>query len=157
MRAAIRKQLGDVRRDIGYLEQFRFEGCIPEKKDIPTFLTILKVYEQQKYMYDHKVHSVPGRIVSISQPWLRPIVRGKGKVTAQVEFGAKLDLSLDTEGYGRIKKISFDLYVNNLDAVEPPVRRKVSHLIYTCFCYSYGMRSSISCKACYRTADAARA
>jgi len=110
VRAAIRKQLGDVRRDIGYLEQFMLEGCIPDKKDISTFLTILKVYEQQKYMYDHKVHSVPGRIVSISQPWPRPIVRGKGKVTAQVEFGAKLDLSLDTEGYGRIKKIPFDLY-----------------------------------------------
>lgn len=62
----------------------------------------LKVVEQQKYMYEHKVHSVPDRIVSISQPWLRPIVRGK--VTAPVEFGAKFDLSLDTEGYGRIEK-----------------------------------------------------
>ena len=59
-------------------------------------------------MYDHKVHSVPDRIVSISQPWLRPIVRSK--VTAPVEFGAKFDLSLDTEGYGRIEKISFDPY-----------------------------------------------
>lgn len=88
MRATIRKQLGYVRCDIGYLEQFISEGCIPDKKDIQMFLTILKVYEQQKYMYDHKVHSIPSRIVSISQPWLRPIVRGKGKVTAQVEFGA---------------------------------------------------------------------
>lgn len=59
-------------------------------------------------MYDHKVHSVPDRIVSISQPWLRPIVRGKA--TAPVEFGAKFDLSLDTEGYGRIERISFDPY-----------------------------------------------
>ena len=59
-------------------------------------------------MYDHKVHSVPDRIVSISQPRLRPIVRGKA--TAPVEFGAKFDLSLDIEGYGRIEKISFDPY-----------------------------------------------
>lgn len=29
---------------------------------------------------------------------------------APVEFGAKFDLSLDTEGYGRIEKISFDPY-----------------------------------------------
>ena len=65
------------------------------KTDVPTVLAILKLYGQQKYMYDHKVHSVPGRIVSISQPWLRPIVRGK--VTAPVESGAKFDLSLDTE------------------------------------------------------------
>nr|WP_300851295.1 IS5 family transposase [uncultured Acetatifactor sp.] len=108
VRAAIRKQLGYVRRDIGYLEQFMSDGLVPDRKDIPKFLTILKMYGQQKYMYDHKVHSVPDRIVSISQPWLRPIVRGK--VTAPVEFGAKFELSLDTEGYGRIEKISFDPY-----------------------------------------------
>lgn len=69
-------------------------------------MIILKLYEQQKYMYDHKVHSVPDQIVSISQPWLRPIMRGK--VTAPVEFGAKFDLCLGSEGYGRIEKISFD-------------------------------------------------
>lgn len=48
-------------------------------------------------MYDNHVHSVEHRIVSISQPWLRPVIRGKAKVP--VEFGAKLDLSLDSEGY----------------------------------------------------------
>ena len=52
-----------------------------------------------------KIHTKE-RIVSISQPWLRPIVRGKAK--APVEFGAKFDLSLDSEGYGRIEKISFE-------------------------------------------------
>ena len=39
-------------------------------------------------MYDNHTHSVPDRIVSVSQPFIRPIVRGKaGK---PVEFGAKL-------------------------------------------------------------------
>ena len=28
---------------------------------------------------------------------------------------------------------------------------------HTCFCLGYGMRSYISCKACWRTAQAARA
>ena len=51
-----------------------------------------KIYEQQKYMYDNKGHSVPDRIVSVSRPFLRPVVRGKaGK---PVEFGAKLDISV---------------------------------------------------------------
>ena len=59
-------------------------------------------------MYDNKIHSVEYRIVSITQPWIRPIVRGK--VKTPVEFGAKLDLSLDSEGYGRIEKISFEAY-----------------------------------------------
>ena len=122
VRSAIRKQLGYVRRDIGYLKQFMSDGCMPDKKDIPKYLTILKLYEQQKYMYDHKVHSVPDRIVSISQPWLRPIVRGK--VTAPVEFGAKFDLSLDTEGYGRIEKISFDPYNEGASLQEAAERYK---------------------------------
>ena len=34
----------------------------------------------------------------------------RGKVKAPVEFGAKFDLSLDSEGYGRIEKISFEAY-----------------------------------------------
>jgi hypothetical protein len=39
-------------------------------------------------MYDEKTHVVEDRIVSISQPYLRPIVRGKAN--APVEFGAKV-------------------------------------------------------------------
>ena len=37
--------------------------------------TIRALYEQQKFMYDNKVHSVPDRIVSLSQPYVRPIVQ----------------------------------------------------------------------------------
>ena len=47
-------------------------------------------------------------IVSISQPYIRPIVRGKAK--SPVEFGAKLDLSVDETGMCRIEKLSFDAY-----------------------------------------------
>lgn len=77
VRTAIRKQLSYVRRDIGYLEGYFSQGYVPDIKDIPIILTIFKLYEQQEYMYRNKVHSVPDRIVSISQPWIRPIVRGK--------------------------------------------------------------------------------
>ena len=83
-------------------------GLSPRQKDIPTILTIFKLYEQQKYMYDNKVHKVENRIVSIRQPQIRPIVRGK--VKAPVEFGAKQDLSIDMYGYARIENISFDVY-----------------------------------------------
>ena len=69
--------------------------------------TIRKVYEQQKIMCDHHMHSVPDRIVSLSQPWLRPIVRGKAK--AAVEFGAKLDISV-CDGWTRLEYFSFDAY-----------------------------------------------
>ena len=58
-------------------------------------------------MYDNHTHSVPDRIVSISQPWLRPIVRGKAK--APVEFGAKLDISV-VNGFTRPEYHSFNAY-----------------------------------------------
>ena len=59
-------------------------------------------------MYQNHTHSVENRIVSIQQPYLRPIVRGK--VKAPVEFGAKFDLSIDEKGFARIEKLSFDPY-----------------------------------------------
>lgn len=59
-------------------------------------------------MHKSKIHSVENRIVCISQPYLRPIVRSKVKIP--VEFGVKFDLSLNGEGYGRIEKISFEAY-----------------------------------------------
>ncbi len=71
-------------------------------------------------MYEYKVHSVPDRIVSISQPYIRPIIRGKA--AAPVEFGAKLDLSLDEKGMARIEKISFDTY-NESDVLIAAVER----------------------------------
>lgn len=108
IRFTIRKQLSYVRRDIKYLESFMSEGYAPSNKEIQLLLTIFKLYEQQKLMYKARVHSVADRIVSISQPWLRPIVRGK--VKTPVEFGAKFDLSLDENGYARIEKISYDAY-----------------------------------------------
>lgn len=49
-------------------------------RDISMLVTIYKVYEQQEYMYQDRVHSVPERIVSLSQPWVRPIVRGKSRL-----------------------------------------------------------------------------
>ena len=122
IRKALRKQLGYVARDIGYLEKFMSDGYAMTDKEISLYLTIITLYEQQKYMYDNKVHSVEHRIVSISQPWLRPIVRGK--VKAPVEFGAKFDLSLDSEGYGRIEKISFEAYNESACLIEAVERFK---------------------------------
>ena len=108
IRKALRHQLSYVKRDIGYLDEFMADGYAPEQGEIPLLLTIFRLYDQQQYMYDNKVHSVENRIVSISQPWIRPIVRGKSN--APVEFGAKLDISIDSDGYTRIEKISFDAY-----------------------------------------------
>jgi len=110
IRRTIRKQLAYVKRDIGYLDAYMSEGKIPpfSQREISWYITIRKLYGQQLQMYKAGSHSVSHRIVSISQPYIRPIVRGK--VKAPVEFGAKFDLSLDSEGYGRIEKIDYEAY-----------------------------------------------
>lgn len=108
IRDAVRAQLGYVRRDLGYIDGFMQDGYAPDEKSIDHIITIHKLYEQQKYMYDNRTHKVEDRIVSISQPYVRPIVRGKAN--RPVEFGAKLHLSIDETGFGRIEHISFDAF-----------------------------------------------
>ena len=108
VRSTIRKMLGYVKRDLGYIEKYMSEGYAMSPKFINNYLVILELYEQQKYMFDNKVNRVDNRIVSISQPYIRPIVRGK--VKAPTEFGAKYDVSIDSKGHARLEKISFDQY-----------------------------------------------
>ena len=72
------------------------------------YLTIRKLYEQQRYRYDNKTHQVSDRIVNLSQPYIRPIVRGKAK--SPVKFGAKYDVSVDEKGHARLEKIFFTPY-----------------------------------------------
>ena len=122
IRATIRKQLAYIKRDIKYLENYMEDGYAPTSKEISLLMTIYKLYEQQQYMYKNKVHSVANRIVSITQPWIRPIVRGKTK--SPVEFGAKFDLSIDDNGLGRIEQISYEAYNESTVLIEAVKRFK---------------------------------
>lgn len=108
IRATVRKQLGYVRRDLGYLANYMEKGYALSPTFIDRYLTICLLYEQQQVMFDQKTHTVPHRIVSLSQPFLRPIVRGKAK--AKTEFGTKFDISIDTNGFARLEKLSFEAY-----------------------------------------------
>jgi len=106
-RQAIGKQLNYLKRDLGILNQNLEQGKQLAPKQAERLNTLHTIYEQQKYMYDNKVHSVPDRIVSLSQPFVRPIVRGKaGK---PVEVGAKLDISV-VDGWTRLEYSCFDAY-----------------------------------------------
>ena len=58
-------------------------------------------------MLESGIHSIPRRVVSLAQPWIRPIVRGK--THANTEFGAKLHISL-VDGYARIERLDFEAY-----------------------------------------------
>ena len=109
IRKAIRKQLQYIRRDLGYITNLlENNGVTLSCSDAQMLDTLQALYAQQQYMFTNNTHSVENRIVSISQPYIRPIVRGKAK--SPVEFGAKLDLSVDETGMCRIEKLSFDAY-----------------------------------------------
>lgn len=104
---SVGKQLRYLRRDLGVIDNLLANGKILSDQQKSRLQTIRTVFEQQKYMFDNHTHTVENRIVSLSQPYIRPIVRGKAK--APVEFGAKLDISV-AEGFVRLEKQSFDAY-----------------------------------------------
>ena len=106
-RKAIGKQLNYLKRDLAAIEGKLSLGKELTVRQLERLETLRTIYAQQKYMYDNHTHSVSDRIVSVSQPFVRPIVRGKaGK---PVEFGAKLDVSL-VNGWARLEYCYFDAY-----------------------------------------------
>ena len=125
-RKAIGKQLAYLRRDLDAIDGKLSLGKNLPPRQAERLGTIRAVYEQQKYMYDNRTHSVPDRIVSVSQPFVRPIVRGKaGK---PVEFGAKLDISV-VDGWTRLECCSFDAYneAGNLREMAERFRAREGH------------------------------
>lgn len=125
-RKAIGKQLAYLRRDLDAIDSKLSLGKNLPPRHAERLGTIRAVYEQQKYMYDNRTHSVPDRIVSVSQPFVRPIVRGKaGK---PVEFGAKLDISV-VDGWTRLECCSFDAYneAGNLREMAERFRAREGH------------------------------
>lgn len=78
------------------------------------FWVIQLLNDQQRFMYDNKSNRCKDRIVSISQPHVRPIVRGKtGK---KVEFGSKLGL-VHMDGFVKAETLSWDAYNESADLI----------------------------------------
>ena len=105
VRSAVRKQLQYIRRDIGYIAEMLQKGTKLSSKQADRLNIVTTVYEQQRLMFESGTHSIPQRIVSLAQPWVRPIVRGKAH--ANTEFGPKLHISL-VDGYARIERLDFE-------------------------------------------------
>jgi len=116
MRKAIRYLLNCVERNLGYIDQMLdrtgWQAFPLSHKYQKQLWIVHTLYQQQRTMYDEKSHTCPDRIVSISQPHVRPMVRGKqGK---PVEFGSKLGLSL-MDGYMNADRLSWDAYNESSD------------------------------------------
>jgi len=122
IRAAKRQQLQYLKRNLGIIDSYeqRHPGCLqllPERKQ--AMLQVIRtLYAQQEEMYRNGSHRVDDRIVSLSQPWVRPIVRGKQN--AEVEFGAKVEMSV-VDGFLRIEDLRWDAFNESttmIDSVE---------------------------------------
>ena len=75
-------------------------------------LVVCEIYRQQQWMFENNKKQIEDRIVSLNQPHVRPIVRGKaGKKT---EFGAKISASC-IDGYVFLDKISWDNFNESTD------------------------------------------
>ena len=105
----LRYQLGCIDRNLGYISEYEKAHGLTDLKNIENerLATIRTFHAQHKEMFENRTHSIPDRIVSLAQPWVRPIVRGKAK--SPTEFGAKVSISVIT-GYAFVDRISFDAY-----------------------------------------------
>ena len=159
IRKANRQQLGFLRRNLKFIDGLlKNSEALPlrclDRRTYKNLLVCHELYRQQLEMYESRSQRVDDRIVSISQPHVRPIKRGKaGRDT---EFGAKLSLSV-VDGFSFVDRLSWDNYNEDLDLVEQiqqyhrrfgsyPESVHVDKIYRTrsnrAFCKSHGIRMS---------------
>lgn len=109
IRKGIRQQLQYLKRNISHIHNILNEfKTIPLDYKLYKYLLVIQtLYDQQKSMYDAQIHSIPQRIVSIHQPHVRPIVRGK--TNAPVEFGSKIQVSM-MDGFAFLDELSWEAF-----------------------------------------------
>ena len=119
-RAKCRKAIGE---QLAYIELAarqlnKFATLVPNCEALfPRWLrdrlaVIPTVYRQQKEMYDNHSHSCQDRIVSLEQPHVRPMQRGKRPYPT--EFGQKLHLSV-VDGYTYLEQTSWNNFNEGCD------------------------------------------
>jgi hypothetical protein len=120
LRRGLKQQLQYLRRNLGHIEQLL--APIPQGSPLPLpgwllyrYWVIQHLYSQQWDMYRSQTRRCDHRIVSISQPYVRPMVRGK--LDKPVEFGAKLSVSLSGEGLAYVDHLRWDAFHEGLDLV----------------------------------------
>ncbi|MEL6463079.1 MAG: IS5 family transposase [Cyanobacteria bacterium J06621_15] len=114
-RNAIKKQLQYIKRNLSHIKKLITVGATLSslsKRQYKMLLVVSEIYRQQLWLYENKKKSIENRIVSLSQPHIRPIIRGKAGKT--VEFGAKLSASY-FDGYVFLDHISWSNFNESTD------------------------------------------
>ncbi len=116
-RAGIRQQLQYVKRNLGHIENLldlvADESTAFTDRQRRQYWIIQHVYRQQEEMHRNRRQRCDHRIVSISQPHVRPIVRGKA--SKKVEFGAKIGVSLTGDKLAHVDHLEWDSYYEGHD------------------------------------------
>lgn len=109
IRKGIKSQLQYLRRNFKTIDKQlnAFEIFPLGHKLQRKYWIIQTLYAQQLEMFEKRIHQVEDRIVSIHEPHVRPIVRGKSR--SKTEFGAKIHLSL-VDGYSFLDTVSWDAF-----------------------------------------------
>lgn len=143
LRKAIGKQLRYLGRNLKTIAKLSEKSSLLllSKRQYRNLLVIHEVFRQQKWMYDNKQKRIDDRIVSISQPHVRPIKRGKAK--ASTEFGAKISASL-VDGYTFLDHLGWDNFNESSD-LKPQI--KAYHKRFGCY------PESVHADKIYRTRD----
>lgn len=98
----LRRNLSTINKQLDAFSQFPLSW-----KDQKYLMVINCVFQQQNQMWKSGQRSIEDRIVSIHQPWVRPMVRGKKQ--AKVEFGSKINVSL-VDGISFLDQLSWDAF-----------------------------------------------
>lgn len=109
-RLCLRSGLQYLRRDLGYITKLVEHGAqlsVLGNELYRKLLVIQELHRQQWQMFLEKSNRIEDRIVSIDQPHIRPIVRGKAG--SPVEFGAKVTVGL-VGGYAFLEKSDWNNY-----------------------------------------------
>ena len=101
--------LGKILREMRKMAREHEAAKLFTDRERQTIDIITKAYRQQSnhFQSGDARESIPNRIVSVSKPYVRPIVRGKE--TKNVEFGAKCNNIL-VDGISFIEKLSFNAF-----------------------------------------------
>jgi IS5 family transposase len=116
IRKCLRKQLGYLQRNLRSIDRLAMKTGLGtfSRRQYKDLLVISELLRQQQWMYDQRSQRIDNRIVSISQPHVRPIKRGKA--AADTEFGAKVSISL-VDGISFVDTISWDNYNEGGDLI----------------------------------------
>ncbi len=131
-RAGIRQQLQYVKRNLGHIENLldlvADESTAFTHRQRRQYWLIQQVYRQQEEMHRKRIQRCDDRIVSISQPYIRPVVRGKASKKA--EFGAKIGVSLTGNQLAHVDHLEWDSYYEGHDLPDQVEDYKRRHGYY---------------------------